>query len=500
MILMKYAPSPRFLFTIVLLVALVSVLVSPGVSADDGGDTRSWNQYQADARNSGYYGEDPNGESWLYETDQTATSTAVRSEDRVYVYDSSGGLYVLDAGSGDEIWVKQFEDTLYKAAIVSPRAIYLGERRGRTHAISSQGDTVWSLDLGDNALSSPAVSDGVVYVGVDRSIMALGEEDGSLLWQTGVKGSVVPPVKLSDSVYVSAFDKVSTTEAEGRLVRMSRRGVKRWVFRDQGVIVPPAVGEKRVYTGNWSGGIYALDPQDGSVVWRNDLGTTISAPALQNQTLYYGGGDGRVYAVNSSTGSVRWEFEGAGKMAFSPAIAGDRIYAASMGGALYSIDSSSGEELWSVSVDDWVLASPTAAGKTVYVSTDKGVYALNNETLDSVDGVSRKITDIETNQTVLDRFDSVDSGRSNETESSEPESNRTGDNRTSDVKPPADDSKDTWREPVNSTGRIESADSDNPEIGKKKSSGGRGLPPVLLPFLFGLLLVGVFVVLDARSG
>jgi polyvinyl alcohol dehydrogenase (cytochrome) len=107
----------------------------------------------------------------------------------------------------------------------------------------------------------------------------------------------------------------------------------------------PIVKGDTAYVGSWDGFLYALNTADGSVRWKKDLGRTMSklcipdtagitsAPAVTDNALYIGGGDDQLYALNPQNGDVLWKFKtgdnsekgGAYNWA-SPLVYGGRVY------------------------------------------------------------------------------------------------------------------------------------------------------------------------------
>ncbi len=107
----------------------------------------------------------------------------------------------------------------------------------------------------------------------------------------------------------------------------------------------PIVKGDTAYVGSWDGFLYALNTADGSVRWKKDLGRTTtklcvpdtagitSAPAVTDSALYIGGGDDQFYALNPQNGDVLWKFKtgdnsekgGAYNWA-SPLVYGGRVY------------------------------------------------------------------------------------------------------------------------------------------------------------------------------
>ena len=96
-------------------------------------------------------------------------------------------------------------------------------------------------------------------------------------------------------------------------------GVK-WKFKTQGpVSAEPTVVNNVMYVGSWDGYMYALNATTGALIWKTYLGITIansycipsalgiaSTATVQNGIVYVGGGDDRWYALNAQNGSILW--------------------------------------------------------------------------------------------------------------------------------------------------------------------------------------------------
>lgn len=100
-----------------------------------------------------------------------------------------------------------------------------------------------------------------------------------------------------------------------------------WVFttNEKTVTASPAVVEGALYVGDWAGVMYALDTDDGSLLWSFQtevapgaaFGPIVSSAAVADATIagetlrlvIFGAGP-RVYALDASDGSVVWEHYG----------------------------------------------------------------------------------------------------------------------------------------------------------------------------------------------
>jgi outer membrane protein assembly factor BamB len=84
------------------------------------------------------------------------------------------------------------------------------------------------------------------------------------------------------------------------------------------IAAKPAVGYGRVYIGSWGGDEFALDEATGAVQWHTFLGRSnscalstasrgvTSSPSLQDGVAYLGGGDSYWYALDTDDGGILW--------------------------------------------------------------------------------------------------------------------------------------------------------------------------------------------------
>ena len=110
--------------------------------------------------------------------------------------------------------------------------------------------------------------------------------------------------------------------------------------------------DSTVYFVSFEGGVYAVDREDGSVLWEKNLGGQPSFQITLNEDLllvgyHFNRGDGGfLMAIDRLSGEELWKFEADDITGMeSPAIYNERVYLASSN-HLFSLDLSTGEERW----------------------------------------------------------------------------------------------------------------------------------------------------------
>ncbi|PIR66972.1 MAG: hypothetical protein COU51_00970, partial [Parcubacteria group bacterium CG10_big_fil_rev_8_21_14_0_10_36_14] len=153
----------------------------------------------------------------------------------------------------------------------------------------------------------------------------------------------------------------------------------------------PAIGSRgTVYMSFWEDGLYALNPDDGSIKWKNSE-SAVSSPVV--------GADGTIYVIISrpnetgnlllalnSDGTEKWTYSGVDRM-IKPAVSGDGIIFAKgrhNPQGQYIIEfwaiKSNGTLKWKNTAVGYAYQSSPAIGAdgTVYIATTKGLYALDS--------------------------------------------------------------------------------------------------------------------------
>jgi outer membrane protein assembly factor BamB len=193
--------------------------------------------------------------------------------------------------------------------------------------------------------ATPRVMGGMVYVcigGFGEYTCAFNSDDGSPRWWT---------------------------PTDARVVSMP--------FMEWAV---PLVTDGIVYSGT-----YALNKQDGSVLWRilidTDTEGALSLHALTGETLYATSHRG-IYAINAQDGQIRWLYQPEASLSGPPVVSGQVVYAGTFGSVGYppksycrALDAETGAVIWRYPMGGYTGA--VVQHETIYVSSGDGsLYAL----------------------------------------------------------------------------------------------------------------------------
>lgn len=119
----------------------------------------------------------------------------------------------------------------------------------------------------------------------------------------------------------------------------------------------PVMGKDLLYVGSTQG-LFALNPENGDIVWQIEATKTIFSPAVSGR-LYAGSLHGALYAINPLTGSIDWQKQFDGWI-YSPLVLTQKnqIWAAGQSHQATFLDSINGSMLGKVDLGQEAVFSP----------------------------------------------------------------------------------------------------------------------------------------------
>ena len=312
-------------------------------------------------------------------------------------------------------------------AIAEDGTLYFGTLYFYFYAINSDGTFEWKYHVGNRIASTPAIAeDGTIYIGCWDSKLYAFSPGGSLKWKFPVGNDIdgAPAIAKDGTIYI-------TTLGSG-LYAVNPNGTMKWHYNHGYSFSDPAIGnDGTIYYGDfdnaiiyainpdgtekWNvtgrinirgsasiaddgtvymeagGELYALNPDNGSVIWKTPVGLTAHCPAIdKNGIIYVGEGSGQMdqfYAIYPN-GTIKWSFDPGNNSGFwgsSAAVSDDGTiyigtcyyYPYGKGGEIIALNSDDGSVHWRKLITSlgWVGSSPC-------IGTDGTVYVCSRQTRD----------------------------------------------------------------------------------------------------------------------
>ena len=216
------------------------------------------------------------------------------------------------------------------------------------------------------------------------------------VWRVGLGAGedyVFQPAVTGKSVFVAA--------ADGEMVRIDN-GRRAWSASPvRALSGGVAANERLVVAGTLKGDVLALNPDNGQLVWRSQVGSEVVAPAaLLDDVVVVRTGDNRLYGLDARNGQRKWVYQRPNpalsvRVTVAPVVADRLVFVGYPGGKVVAVNADSGQAVWEGTVAlpkgateiermSDVVAAPVIGAREVCAVTHLGraaCFDLNNGNL-----------------------------------------------------------------------------------------------------------------------
>ncbi|MCM2280854.1 MAG: PQQ-binding-like beta-propeller repeat protein [Bdellovibrionaceae bacterium] len=273
--------------------------------------------------------------------------------------------------------LKSVSDTLVSPA-ASQRSLSLDRQWVR-----STLDKEFLLFRRTHRMAPVFFGDLVIQGNAIDGVVAFDRKTGSQAWRLSIENGVEGGAQLVDGrLYFGASDgQFYAVNAEN--------GSVLWTFPVRAeTLAPPTVDGGVVYFQSGADLVFALNASTGKQLWLYNRQTTAqlsirstTRPTVDQNLIYAGFSDGFLVALSKQTGALQWEKKLSRNIRFNdvdstPIIDGKTLYVSSYDGSLYALNKESGEILWELSEGGY---TPVTLGRDVlyYSTTGGAVHALD---------------------------------------------------------------------------------------------------------------------------
>jgi outer membrane protein assembly factor BamB len=328
-------------------------------------------------------------------SDEIYSTAPVIYNDNLYL---STGYYYDMFGPPSMMEENLFEPPDFNE-IINELLTYKDEYFGGIYCLDADtGDEKWNYPL--YAPNDPLIVNDKVYAtdmeiyGYDSSLYCLDADNGDLLWDTSVGGlAVSPTIGADDKIFFGCLDLWSYNSA---VKCYDFDGTHSWTYYIPGNEVmwfsSPAYDDGKVYfvTTNmysyFTGKIYCLDAETGSYLWSQMIGTFFiwqSSPAVKEGKVYVVDSDffysynSFLKCFNADTGAIIWQYPlGMSICLGSPAVTDDSAYIAALdfwsyNSYMYKISKDSGTLVWKNIVPGYAYffssSTPSCSAEKIFI-------------------------------------------------------------------------------------------------------------------------------------
>jgi len=229
--------------------------------------------------------------------------------------DGVSDLVAVSIPSREELWRTALQASSRSGVTVAGDLVVVGDDEGTVYGVElTTGSVLWTAGSAGRVEAPPAVAGGRVYVasrdvdGRRAELLAVDAGSGEPVWTfVPQSGAVVAsaPSATEEAVVIGSADRlVRRFAAEG--------GDVAWASLTLTLFSPvtaPALAGEDLVVADASGGVYRLDPADGTRLWEHQLNEIIvrSAPVLSSGHVLIGLNDGRLVALDPGNGDLVWQ-------------------------------------------------------------------------------------------------------------------------------------------------------------------------------------------------
>ena len=320
--------------------------------------------------------------------------------DTVYTMDSKANVAAFDLKTGKSKWSVSTAtaDDNGTGALGGGLAYSSGKlyvTNGFKHLLClnpAAGTVNWRATLSAPARSAPtAFEDRIYIITLSNELMVFSAIDGSEIWTyagiantTNLLGSVSPAVNNSVVVLpLSSGEIIGLRPENGQVVwgdNLSSTSAANTLFSIADIRGQPVIDQGTIYAASYSGHMVALDEISGVRIWQKEIGSS-EMPWAAGETVFIIDNEQRLIAMRRTDGEVRWitnlSYPDKKKkdqpIWTGPVLAGGRLILASNQGNMLEIDPQTGENIkLHKDIGENIMIAPVVADKTLLLLGEDG--------------------------------------------------------------------------------------------------------------------------------
>jgi len=233
---------------------------------------------------------------WEFPTRDSVLTSPVVFQDTVVAGSDDGNIYALDVWTGELQWRYITGSAVVPSLCYYNDTVYAATQNGVVWALNATTGTFNNkIHLYSEVEHSPVAFPGVgLLVAAEDCIHALDFDNLDLMWKTCFEEKVSTDLAFSgQQIYFGTDDNVMRSVE----VLFQRQ---QWESSEgANTVSAPLITSNAVIWGNINGSIIVMNPINGFLMWRLELGVILGTPPIaHNDTLYIGLQDGTVLALS----------------------------------------------------------------------------------------------------------------------------------------------------------------------------------------------------------
>ena len=313
----------------------------------------------------------------------------------IFTIDNHSKIQVRDSKTGKLIWARLLKDESEEeinftgGLSAEDDILFITSGIGNIYALDSKsGKEIWKKNILTQISSPPVISNNKIFVITDdNQLVVLDILNGDEVWShsgnieyVSIIGGVNPAIK-NGIVYV--------TYSSGEIYALNENnGTMQWYdnigssgILSDGLITdiqsPPVLSDEELYVSSFSGTFVAFKAINGERIWELNL-STINPIIISGKFIYLLDINNKLYCIEKDVGKIIWVVQLKQKLDekdivwVGPILTSNKLIFASSEGKIISLSPYSGEVLSVIDEDKVFTISPIQAGLILYFVTEEG--------------------------------------------------------------------------------------------------------------------------------
>ena len=328
------------------------------------------------------------------------TAAPIVADDMVFTLDAEGMVTAFSLSKGDKKWRQSVvpdgeDDTGVTGGGMAYSSGKIFATSGYKQIVclnAASGHLLWKAAIAAPVRAAPTVMDDKIFlITMDNQLMVYDTADGSPLWNyTGVSettnllgsasvaaDSSVVVLPLSSGELIGLRPENGAVVWEDNLSAVQRTGALSSITDIRGL---PVMDQGVVYAISYSGRMVAIDQVTGNRLWQREVGSA-ETPWAAGDSIFIITSDQQLVALARQTGDIRWVVSlpkndnDEPSVWTGPVLAGGRLITAGSGGELLEISPDDGKILKTSDLPGDVTIAPVVADNTLLLTRNGELVA-----------------------------------------------------------------------------------------------------------------------------
>lgn len=323
---------------------------------------------------------------WDYDTEGGfGSASPLIAGGYVIVASRAGNIDVIELNSGGKVGRTSLGEAIEGAPVlVDGRLLVVPVAAGKNGLVAynlATGSKTWVLRGNWHAAGLLLAGETLVAAALDGTVRGIEPLTGAEMWSArfdSTRAFYAGPTEMANGLVAIADEAggiIALNPATGAIVWKREIGLP--------VMQTAASFDGRLFVPTTQGQMVVLDTTTGETAWTYQADTELvrfASPAVDRRCLIVGATDGIVRCLDPASGEVRWRRRFNGNISAAPLLAGDFVYVGTLNERIAALDVTTGEVVWEEELPGRVKSAMTARNEILIVLSEPNfVHAFDGQ-------------------------------------------------------------------------------------------------------------------------